>query len=729
MAIDERYILMQDPESYFVDKDSGLPLAGGFIYSYRDDARNVPKTLYQLTGTPGSYTYTALPNPIPLSGVGTPQNATGDNVAVYYYPYITNSEGQEVLDLYYLDVRSATLVEQFVRPAWPNLSTGESPSDAPGLITNELSNAQFSKVLLNSGATTFTFAAASAEEIPIAPDWTLITSGTGSVIVEQVAISGNDGVESSPAYALEITVSSGITECRLNQRFYNNSGLWSAEYLAGSFVAKSAGGTGYSLEMYYAESTPTTSTLIASAALTTSFVRYSPVPVEMPASTNTDTSSTGYVDIYLNLASSTKIQVTSVQVVPTTSGNALPYDQRSSNRELALMSDYYTPRLIAKPIPSLLVGWDFPLNPAQFGSTVTVSTTAAQGMYVWDQTIMSRLNANVAVARNSVTGGLQATTANTPDSFYMMQYLSGAKAKKMLGTRLSVNVSAFKGTVGSDVTCNVYLYRAAAASSFPTLTAATIGSIAASGVFTLTAGAIADGWTEIPRSNLGLATGTLPTVTTATYAELNDLEDLSFSGWEITSTANIADTDKFAIVVTFSAPTTATIITVNSISLVPGDIATRPAPQTADEVLRECQYYYETTFLLGATVPSAVTGGQLIAQMNGSVSGGATSLAVQRSFGGQWVVPKRTTPTVLFYSGTSTTADRAQVFGIGTSTVATAEITISTFFENPVITTKTYYIQSKVMASMLTVTDTSATVPPATWLHYHYTATARLGEV
>jgi hypothetical protein len=34
---------------------------------------------------------------------------------------------------------------------------------------------------------------------------------------------------------------------------------------------------------------------------------------------------------------------------------------------------------------------------------------------------------------------------------------------------------------------------------------------------------------------------------------------------------------------------------INSISLVPGDIPTRPAPKTTDEVLRECQYYFEVT--------------------------------------------------------------------------------------------------------------------------------------
>ena len=287
MALDDRYVPLYYIEEYLVDKDSGLPLASGFIYSYRDSSRNTPKTLYQLSGSPGSYTYTELPNPIPLSGVGTPQNALGDNIVLYAFPYITDATGQEVLDLYYLSAKSSAGVEQFVREAVPNLTSGSDPTQNSGLITNELSNPQFSKVLINSGATTFTFAAASAQEIPICPDWTLIVSGTGTVIVEQVAISGNDDIITHPAYALEITVSSGITACRLNQRLYNNSGLWADTYLAGSFVAKSVGGTGYGVSMYYAESTPTTSTLIASAALTTTFVRYAPAPVITPSSSNT----------------------------------------------------------------------------------------------------------------------------------------------------------------------------------------------------------------------------------------------------------------------------------------------------------------------------------------------------------------------------------------------------------------------------------------------------------
>ncbi len=717
VALDERYVLLFDLESTLRDKDSGLPLSDGFIYSYRDDSRNTPKTLYQLSGSPGSYTYTALPNPVPLSGIGVPQNALGDNVAIYMYPYITDASGQEVLDLYYLSIKSSAAVEQFTRSGWPNLTAGGDPTQNSGLIENELSNPQFSRVLINSGATTFTFAAASAQEIPIAPDWTLIVSGTGTIIVEQVALAGNDDIITHPAYALEITVSSGITACRLNQRLYNNSGLWANTYLAGSFVAKSVGGTGYGVSMYYAESTPTTSTLIASAALTTTFVRYAPSPVLTPSSGNTETSATGYVDIYLSLSASTKVQITSVQVIPTQEGDVLPYDARSSNRELAMMSDYYTPRLIEKAIPSLLTGWDFPLNPRQFGTTPTITGTAA---YIYDQTIAIRSAGNMTTATSAVTGGLEVTTGTATDAFYLLQYLSGAQAKKMLGTSLSVNIAAYKGTVGANVTARVYLYRGNAASSIPTL-GTTIGTLAATGVFTLTAA----NWTEIPRSNLGTATGTLPLVTTATSAELDTIQDLGFSGWEITTTSELADTDKFAIVVTFQVPTDLTIVTVNSISLVPGDIPTRPAPQTPDEVLRECQYYYESSFAPGTAVPTATFTNGLIAQQYYTRTG--TDNLFAQTFEIIYRVPKRTAPTTTLYSGSSTTAARVEGYLVRTGSTVQTELATSAWTPGNAGVNSIVYV-----ANTGTAVYTPATVAGGLfdgYIGFHYLANAQLGIV
>ena len=123
----------------------------------------------------------------------------------------------------------------------------------------------------------------------------------------------------------------------------------------------------------------------------------------------------------------------------------------------------------------------------------------------------------------------------------------------------------------------------------------------------------------------------------------------------MTDASQISDTDKFAIVVTFAVPTDLTVVTVNSISLVPGDIPTRPAPQTTDQVLRECQYYYEKSYAAGTAVGTATTINQYSAQQRIYITGG-TDRVVAGAFFIPYKATKRAVPSVKFYS-TSGTAD------------------------------------------------------------------------
>jgi hypothetical protein len=656
MAIDERYFISAPLNQYMVDKDTALPLASGTITFYRDSSRTTPKAVYQLTGSPPNYTYTALPNPITLSSVGTIQNAGGDNEIIYFYPY--DDDGN--LDLYYIVCESSGSVAQWTREAWPNLGSGNDPTQSDFHVTNELSNCQFSRVFINSNdTTTYTISSASEEVFSFAPDWDFVLSGTGSVIVELIAISGNDDVPTNPSYLIEVTVSSGVTECFLRQRFNNNSGLFASGFLAGNFVARNEGVGTIGIELLYNESSGlTTPITIVSGSIDTTYDEQQG-SVEIPDSSNTQSGDSAYVDIYLSFPTNSVSRVTSIQVVPTNSDDIedlVPFDQISANRDQSRMGDYYIPKLEAKPIPSLLTAWDFPLNPAQNGDTQTIDGTPA---YKWDQTISARVTADVAMARSEVTDGAEFTNSGATEAFYLLQYLSGAQAKKMIGTKLSVNVSAFKGTDGASATCRVYLYRAPAATAIPTLDT-TIGTLATTGIFTLTAA----GWTLIPRSGLDTASADLATVTTDD--DLNGDIDYGFNGWEITTASEISDTDKFAIVVTFQVPTISTIVTVNSISVTPGDIPTRPAAQTPDEVLRECQYYYEMSYpngsVPGTTISADNQQESYLAVESTSSSFTYDSVYLQ-SFSFNYKT-KRTAPNLEFYSPTSATADLVQIIGL-----------------------------------------------------------------
>lgn len=117
MSLNTKYVVGPDLQMYFVDKDTGAPLAGGIITFYEDDARTILKPIYQLNGTYpyGPNSFTQLNNPITLTSVGTFADNNGNDIIPYFYPYDANGD----LELYYITVYSSGLVLQFTREAWP----------------------------------------------------------------------------------------------------------------------------------------------------------------------------------------------------------------------------------------------------------------------------------------------------------------------------------------------------------------------------------------------------------------------------------------------------------------------------------------------------------------------------------------------------------------------------------------------------------------------------------
>jgi hypothetical protein len=148
MALDPRFIVTSDLEEYFVDKDSGAPLAAGIVTFYSDIDRTIKKPVYQITGSPPNYSYSALPNPCELSAVGTFQDADGNNIVPYYFPYEgTPSDSDGTVELYYITVHAndgtgGEGVLQFTREAWPNFTSEDVPSQNEG-FRNFIPNGQF----------------------------------------------------------------------------------------------------------------------------------------------------------------------------------------------------------------------------------------------------------------------------------------------------------------------------------------------------------------------------------------------------------------------------------------------------------------------------------------------------------------------------------------------------------------------------------------------------------
>jgi len=681
IPLDPHYIPAFSIEDVLLDKDTGAPLSGGLVYFERDSQRGTLKPVYQITGTSPNYAFIQLPNPMVLSSIGTFEDSLSNPVIPYFKPYVGDTD---VIDLYYIRVENSDGVPQFDREAVPFVETSGS-SDAASAFVNELSNPQFAVVDFDTNTSTYTynFTSASFEAVQIAPDWEIVVScpGAGTVIVSQITPVGTLNRVTNPGTILNIT-STGLTHLRLRQRLYGSPNLWGSGYLSGSFVAKTYSGTDVTMTMYYSQSDGTVmdlAVLTASLPASGSYGEFQG-SVFVPASTSTQDFPGAYVDIEIAIPLSIEIDISSIMVAATgeNSIDDIGYDQTTLARQIDQLFHYYQVPLNYKPIPSMLTGWDFPLNPAQFGSSGTITTTAA---YAWDQTICKSVVGNVAVIRNLVTNGFQATTANANEAFYQIQYLTGAQAKEILGKRMSVNVNAYRTQTGGVCNVKVYLYSGRAAATVPILPVS-LGTIDALGAFTLTAAS----WTLIPRGNLGLAQGALSTVDTADYTTLNDVVDLDFNGWQINDSAQNADTDKFAIVVTYSCPTTATVVTIDSIALVPGDIPTRPAPQTFDQVLEECEYYYEKSYDNAQAVGSNVAVGELVRKQTNNLTfnsgtGAVTSLTTSpSSFDIQWRTIKRIAGNVVLYAtdGTLNTV-RLSVYLAGVNTTE-SNIAVGTYW-------------------------------------------------
>lgn len=163
MGLDLNYI----PSTYFqealLDKTTGEPLAAGVVTFYRDIARTELKPMYRISGTPPNYTYTALPNPLTLSSIGTIQDGSGNDVVPYFFPF--DAEGN--VDLYYYTVVNSGAVAQFTRSGQPNEGVTNGEEDQ---FINYIKNGQF--IAHNSIAET-----PSREEGEITEDLTNVAQG------------------------------------------------------------------------------------------------------------------------------------------------------------------------------------------------------------------------------------------------------------------------------------------------------------------------------------------------------------------------------------------------------------------------------------------------------------------------------------------------------------------------------------------------------------------------
>ena len=104
----------------FVDKD-GTPMAGGTVTCYQDKSRTTLKNWYYQSGSPGSYTYIPLPNPLTLSAAGTICDINGVDTIPFFYPYSELDETQP--QPYYITIVNYAQTNQITRANFPFISS------------------------------------------------------------------------------------------------------------------------------------------------------------------------------------------------------------------------------------------------------------------------------------------------------------------------------------------------------------------------------------------------------------------------------------------------------------------------------------------------------------------------------------------------------------------------------------------------------------------------------
>jgi microcystin-dependent protein len=319
------------------DSTTGFPLAGGIVSFFQDQNRTIPKDVFQRTENPdNTFTYASLGSVLTLSSIGTFVDANGNNIIPFLWPYAglpQNIPPSIDVQLYYIIVTSIGATPEFTVSAWPpQVAGGSSGGDTIISSNNIVSNPQFA-VINYPSPYTFNFTTNSTTQI--APDWNIITTGTGSVTISQIPVTDPDA-PGVPAFALEIS-STGISTLILSQTISMSPRILENGYASGTFIVEAVtAGTGF-IMMGFVPSNPAMPVIpiTSGVALTGGYTEYSDTVNLAAYPTNTDPGSTGYVNIQLDIPVGNTIRLSCIQLVSVPDVLTIPsYIQESTPRQI-----------------------------------------------------------------------------------------------------------------------------------------------------------------------------------------------------------------------------------------------------------------------------------------------------------------------------------------------------------------------------------------------------------
>lgn len=500
---------------------------------------------------------------------------------------------------------------------------------------NQITNAQFSIVNFIG---TYLRAATNPDPIEIAPGWFIDLTGTGNLEVERVPLNNAVTTPTNAPYALRIETSGGWTSAVLRQRLQQNGMLWASKNVASAFTARIIGVT-QNLTARLIASNGATQAILINAPLTNNFVEYTGFAT-LPAATNPDLPPDAYLDYVITLPTAGEIYITSFQLCQTITLGAVSYQQDTVDRQIDHTFHYYKDQLIEKPIPSYLIAWDFPLNPAQkTGSAIGAQALGAinKSFRAWDQTLIFQSVDNGVTVARTATGSLQLTAA-IAGQMAIVQYLDSSIARQILqgessvALRMSCSAAQQTVTVGLYSTTDVNL-PSAASPNYNSIVA-TLGADGEVATFN-------GNW--VPLIQNITANNEITITPTAT--------EFLIPRWiDNPATPQAATSTFFAIVIGVNAVTLNSTITFDWVSLSAGAIATRPAPKSEAETRLDCQRYYWKSFLPN-TVPAQGAG-----LNTGYTSWTSLANGINTSVYLRFPTPMRATPNITLFNPISANA-------------------------------------------------------------------------
>lgn len=342
---DNSYYPLFPVQEQIVDSTNGLPLAAGTVYFYRDTNRSVPKNVYQRTENPdNTFTYVNLGSVLVLSSIGTFVDPSGNNIIPFLWPFFglpTDTPPSTVVDLYYIIVQSSDGIQEFTVSAWPpEVSPSSSTSNDNISSTNIISNPQFA-IINYPSPTTFTVSGNST--IRIAPDWNVITAGSGSFTISQIAVN-DTSAPGLPAFALEISTT-GVSAL-LSQRITMSPRILETGYASGTFIIESNLEAPQTVLMNYVPSDPalTTQTVCTGIGVNGSYTATYGTVNLASLTTNPDSGNVGYVDVQLTIPINSDVNISCVQLISVANSSTSPtYIQESTPRQIDHIYHYAYP--------------------------------------------------------------------------------------------------------------------------------------------------------------------------------------------------------------------------------------------------------------------------------------------------------------------------------------------------------------------------------------------------